>query len=268
MMGSTTPCVLTASKRIESEADCEIMVNHAVGSGGRSMEELISDGHIVGMLDVATHEITDFLFGGILNAGPNRLSAAGQRAIPQVISTGGLEIIVFGPRETVPRRFNEEEKAGVPGRKIYVHNPAISIVGITPEESFLIGRHISGKLLAARGPTLLCVPLRGWGCYDLSEPDLSLGWAGPGPGPVWTGDPQKPEWSFRARPFIDGLLKDVDAYQPNIQILLADMHINEPAFADLLAESLCEMLRGNWAGIPHHKDDRIFGLGSTEFRRP
>jgi len=268
MMGTTTPCVLRASKRVEGEAGCEIMVNHAVGSGGRSMEELILEGHIAGMLDVTTHEITDFLFGGILNAGPNRLTAAGKMGIPQVVSTGELEIIVFGPRETIPGRFEEEEKAGVPGRKIHVHNPAISAAGITPEESFLVGRHMAGKLFAAGGPTLLCVPLRGWGGYDLSEPDLNLGWAGPGPGPFWMGDPEKPEWSFRARRFINGLLKDVDNYETNIQILLADMHINEPAFADLLAESLCEMLRGNWEGILHPEDKRIFRLGSKEFGYP
>ncbi|HYA42900.1 MAG TPA: Tm-1-like ATP-binding domain-containing protein [Syntrophobacteraceae bacterium] len=265
MMGTTTPCVLRASKLIEDQAHCEMMINHAVGSGGRSMEELISEGQIIGMLDVTTHEITDFLFGGILNAGPNRLTAAGQKGIPQVVSTGELELIVFGPRDTIPNRLVEEEAAGVPGRRIHVHHPAISTAGITLEEAFLIGRHISGKIFAAKGPTLLCIPLRGWGSYEIAGPNLSLGWAGPGPGPLWIGDPEKPQWSFRVRGFIDGLLKDVDDYEPNIQIVLADMHINEPAFADLLAESLCEMLSGNWRGIKHFNDERIFPLGSKSF---
>ncbi len=104
MFGVTTPCVLRASKHMEDRG-YDVMVNHAVGSGGRSMEELIDDGYIVGMLDITTHEIGDELLGGVLSAGPDRLTAAGRKGIPQVVSVGGLDIINFGARETLPKKY-------------------------------------------------------------------------------------------------------------------------------------------------------------------
>ena len=90
------------------------MINHAVGSGGRSMEELITDGYIVGMLDITTHEIADELFGGVLGAGPDRLTAAGKKGIPQVVSVGGLDLLNFGPRDTLPKKFEDERASSWP----------------------------------------------------------------------------------------------------------------------------------------------------------
>jgi uncharacterized protein (UPF0261 family) len=250
MLGVTTPGVLRASKYFEGK-DYDVMIHHAVGSGGRSMEELISDGLIVGTLDITTHEITDFLLGGVLNAGPERLTAAGRKGIPQVISTGALELIDFGPRNTVPKKLEEEEARGAMGRKIHIHNPGVTVVGITPDEAYTIGQHIAEKINCAQGPTVLCVPLRGSGAYEIARPNLDLGWAGPGPGPLWMGDPDKPEWSLRTKHFIAGLRSKIDLEKPNLDMLIVDRHINEPQFADLMAKLLEEMLLGLWEKGSH-----------------
>jgi len=253
MFGVTTPCVLRASQYFETRG-YDVMINHAVGSGGRSMEELIRDGYIVGMLDITTHEIGDYLLGGVLSAGPGRLTAAGEKGIPQVVAPGGLDLINFGPRDTVPERLLEETDQ--PGRGLYVHNPMVTCIGVSAEEAYRVGEHVAGKLNVAKGPTVLCVPMRGWGACDLPAPNKELGWAGPGPGPVWAADPEHPEWSLRSGYFVSALRKVIDREKPNLEVLLVDKHLNEPEFADLMAGLLEEMLAGKWKkgsrrGLPY-----------------
>ncbi len=249
MFGVTTPCVLRASKYFETR-NYDVLINHAVGSGGRSMEELIRDGYIVGMLDITTHEIGDYLLGGVLSAGPDRLTAAGDMGIPQVIAPGGLDLINFGPKDTVPERLLKETDQ--PGRGLYIHNPTVTCIGVSTDEAYRIGEHIANKLNAAKGPTALCVPMRGWGACDLPAPNKDLGWAGPGPGPVWASDPDHPEWSLRAGYFVAALRKVIDRNKPNLDVLIVDKHLNEPEFADLMAELLEEMLNGTWKKGSHH----------------
>lgn len=249
MFGVTTPCVLHASKIMEDEG-YDVMINHAVGSGGRSMEELISDGYIVGMLDITTHEIGDELFGGVLGAGPDRLTAAGLKGIPQVVSVGGLDILNFGPRDTLPKKY--EEELGIPGRAIYIHNPTVTCAGITADESYILGQTLAEKLNKATGPTAFCVPLRGWGAVDIAEPDKALGWAGPEHGPVWFADPNEPQYSMRNRYLIKGLKEKLDTTRPNVDVLLVDKHMNQPEFAELMAALLTEMLDGKWVKGSHH----------------
>lgn len=248
MFGVTTPCVLRASKYFE-ERGYDVMVNHAVGSGGRSMEELIADGYIVGMLDITTHEIGDHLLGGVLSAGPDRLTAAGRRGIPQVVSVGGLDLINFGAPETLPPKFLEEQHQ--PGRGIYYHNPTVTAVGVSAEEAEVVARDVAGKLNAAGGPTALCVPMRGWGAVDVAMPNPALGWPGPWPGPVWASDPERPDWSLRSVRFVGALRESIDRTKPNLDVLLVDRHMNEPEFADLMAELLEEMLSGTWKKGSH-----------------
>lgn len=250
MFGVTTPTVLHASKYFEDRG-YDVMINHAVGSGGRSMEELIADGYIVGMLDITTHEIADELFGGVLGAGPDRLTAAGKKGIPQVVSVGGLDLLNFGPRDTLPKKY--EEELNVPGRAIYVHNPTVTCAGVSVAESERLGREIGTKLSAATGPTVLCIPLRGWGAVDIATPDKALGWAGPGAGPVWWPDPGHPEWSRRDAAFVAGYLQTADLAKPNLDVLAVDRHMNDPAFADLMAKLLEEMLAGRWVKGSHHE---------------
>jgi uncharacterized protein (UPF0261 family) len=246
MFGVTTPCVLRASKYFEDKG-YDVMINHAVGSGGRSMEELITDGYIVGMLDITTHEIGDLLLGGVLSAGPDRLTAAGKKGIPQVVAPGGLDMINFGAPDTVPKHFRED-----PTRLVHSHNPTVTLVNTTPEEGYMFGKHIAEKLNRATGPTVICMPLRGWGAYDTAGRAPELGWAEDKPAPMWVADPDNPKWSLRGTRFIQGLREVIDRDKPNLDVLLVDRHMNEPAFADLLAGLLDEMLAGTWKKGSHH----------------
>lgn len=243
MLGSTTPGVVRMARYFEDKG-YEIMINHAVGSGGRAMESMIREGRIMAFLDIGTHEEADFLFGGALQAGPERMTAAASMGIPQAVGPGGLELIVFRSLEAIPEKLKEEARAGVPGRVIHSHNPSIAFVGVTPDEAYFLGEHIAQKLNASRGPTILCVPLRGWGAYEVAGPDLDLGWAGPGPGPLWLPDPESPERSLRARRFIEGVKNRMDPHNPRLELHAIDAHINHPQFADRVSELFYEILRG------------------------
>ena len=152
MFGVTTPCVTRARERLE-ELGYEVLVFHATGTGGQSMEALAKGGFLAGILDVTTTELADDLVGGVLSAGPERLEAAGALGLPQVVSLGALDMVNFGPRETVPERFA--------GRNLYVHNPTVTLMRTSPAECRELGRRIGTKLTAARGPTALFVPLQG-----------------------------------------------------------------------------------------------------------
>ena len=152
MFGVTTPCVTTARERLE-ELGYEVLVFHATGAGGQSMEALAKDGFLAGVLDVTTTELADELVGGVLSAGPERLEAAGAAGVPQVVSLGALDMVNFGPRESVPPQFDD--------RNLYVHNPTVTLMRTTPEECAELGRIIGRKLSAAAAPTVLFIPLGG-----------------------------------------------------------------------------------------------------------
>jgi uncharacterized protein (UPF0261 family) len=152
MFGVTTPCVEAARGRLE-ELGYEVLVFHATGTGGQSMEALARGGYLVGVLDITTTELADDLVGGVLSAGPDRLEAAGRAGLPQVVSLGALDMVNFGPIETVPPKFE--------GRNLYVHNPTVTLMRTTPDECRELGRRIGRKLSAAAGPVALFVPLRG-----------------------------------------------------------------------------------------------------------
>ena len=152
MFGVTTPAVTTARERLE-ELGYEVLVFHQTGAGGGSMEKLLESGFAVGSLDVTTTEFCDQVAGGVLAAVPERLESAGRAGLPQVVSLGALDMVNFGPRETVPERYEN--------RNLYVHNPTITLMRTTPDECREIARIVARKLNAATGPTVLFVPLRG-----------------------------------------------------------------------------------------------------------
>src|SRR5205814_1338931 len=152
MFGVTTPCVTRARERLE-ELGYEVLVFHATGAGGQSLEALVRDGFLAGVLDTTTTELADELVGGVLSAGPDRLEAAGAARVPQVVSLGALDMVNFGPRDSVPPQFE--------GRNLYVHNPTVTLMRTTPDECAELGRIIGRKLSAAQGPTVLYVPLGG-----------------------------------------------------------------------------------------------------------
>lgn len=125
MFGVTTPCIKTAKAYLEKHG-YEVLVFHATGAGGKSMEALIEAGYIKGVLDLTTTEWCDEIVGGVLNAGPHRLEAAAKVGIPQVVSVGALDMVNFGPIDSVPAQFKE--------RNLYQHNPTVTLMRTTAEE--------------------------------------------------------------------------------------------------------------------------------------
>lgn len=158
MFGVTTPCVTKARETLE-KAGYEVLVFHATGTGGRTMEELIRAGFIAGVLDLTTTELADELAGGVLSAGPDRLEAAGEMGIPQVVSAGALDMVNFGAPETVPSKYAD--------RKFYRHNPLVTLMRTTPAENAELGAIVAQKLNRARGPTTFMIPRKGVSSIDV-----------------------------------------------------------------------------------------------------
>jgi uncharacterized protein (UPF0261 family) len=210
MFGVTTPCV-TRARELLDEFGYEVLVFHATGTGGQSMEVLASDGYLDGVLDITTTELADDLVGGVLSAGPERLEAAGRAGVPQVVSLGALDMVNFGPRDTVPERFEQ--------RRLYVHNPTVTLMRTTPGECAELGRRIGRKLSGARGPTVLFVPLRGVSMIDVE------------------GQPFHDAEADRA--LIDALRETLDA---RVEVHELDMDINDERFAEAMARRLHELI--------------------------
>ncbi|WP_135533210.1 Tm-1-like ATP-binding domain-containing protein [Halostella pelagica] len=210
MFGVTTPCVKTAREYLE-EQGYETVVFHATGSGGRAMEHLVAEGVIDGVLDVTTTELADELVGGILSAGPDRLSAAAEAGIPQVVSVGALDLVNFGPEKTVPEEFRD--------RPLHVHNPHVTVVRTNADESAELGATVAEKLNAATGPTALALPTAGLSMLGVDGEPLH--------------DPDADEALFDAlRTSIDG---DVDLVE-------MDTHVNDGEFALAMAQKLDEYM--------------------------
>ena len=160
MMGVTTRGAQGIQARLEA-ASLETIVFHANGAGGMAMEELIEDGTIDGVVDLTTNELTSELYGGILSAGPSRLTAAGRRGIPQVVVPGALEVVNFGPRGALPERFAD------PGRGIVDHSACVTSVRTTAAEAVEIGARFAERVNVATGPTVVLIPLGGCSKYEL-----------------------------------------------------------------------------------------------------
>lgn len=157
MFGVTTPCVTKAKEYLEAQG-YELLVFHATGTGGRAMEGLVEGGFIKGVLDITTTEWADELAGGVLAAGPHRLEAAGKIGIPQVVSVGALDMVNFGPPDTIPAKYKD--------RLFYQHNPTVTLMRTTAEECRRLGEIIAAKLNAATGPAALFLPLKGVSLID------------------------------------------------------------------------------------------------------
>ncbi len=154
MFGVTTPAIEHARAVLE-QAGCEVLVFHATGSGGQAMESLIDEELVAGVLDITTTELADELAGGVLSAGSERLTAAGRRGIPQVVSVGATDMVNFHAPPTVPRQFAN--------RTFYHHNPNVTLMRTTADECAQIGAEIGRKLSAAAGPVAVFLPARRFG---------------------------------------------------------------------------------------------------------
>jgi uncharacterized protein (UPF0261 family) len=151
MFGNTTDLVSMARVQLEA-AGYEVLVFHATGTGGKTMEALIESGMVAGVLDVTTTEWADELVGGVLTAGPDRLDAMSRAAVPAVIAPGCLDMVNFGERDTVPQEFE--------GRAIYEHNPQVTLVRTSAEECVELGRILARKANANGAPTGILIPTR------------------------------------------------------------------------------------------------------------
>ncbi|MFC8271027.1 Tm-1-like ATP-binding domain-containing protein [Streptomyces sp. NPDC057271] len=213
MAGVTTPGVDAARARL-TELGYEVLVFHASGTGGRTLESLAEQRLFAGVLDLTLCELADDLCGGILTAGPDRLLAAGRAGVPQVVSPGALDLVKFGPLDTVPERVLD--------RDVRVHNPSISVVRTTAEECAELGARVAAKLRTATGPTTVFLPLRG--LSTLGEPG----------GPYH--DPEVDEALFSA--VRDGLRGSA------VDVVEADTHLNDPSFGRAAADLLHRLIEG------------------------
>ena len=211
MFGVTTPCVTFAREYLESKG-YEVLVFHATGTGGKSMEDLISSGYFEGVLDITTTEWADEIIGGVLAAGPHRLEAAGKHAVPQVVSVGAVDMCNFGPYETVPAKFAN--------RLLYKHNPTVTLMRTTVEENVLIGRKIAEKLNQGHALTKLMLPLKGVSMIDAE-------------GQAFYSKEADEALFNEIRHNIDKKLITLEEY---------DLHINDKEFAEKAAQNLLDLI--------------------------
>lgn len=257
MQGVTTPCAQAMIAHMNEDHEVDGMILHANGEGGRTMETMIREGYFSAVADTTLGECSAHLLGGVNNAGPGRMSAAAATGIPQVMSPGSVDFSSFRNRGEMGDRLNGEIDAGIVGRKAHFHNTYCTICTITPQEAWTLGESFAKKMNCATAPISFFIPMRGWSAYDIEMPDREKGWAGPGSGPSWIPSREHPGWSFRAEQFTDGLLKHLKKDNQNIQVYEVDMHINEPAFAELMYRDLRDMLHGSWKKGKYEQQNKV-----------
>ncbi len=213
MFGNSTPCVEKCAALLEKR-DYAPLVFHATGGGGRSMEEMIAEGHCEACLDMTTTEWADELCGGILSAGPDRLEAAAKAAIPHVIAPGCLDMVNFGSFETVPEKYRDA------GRVFYEWNPMVTLMRTNLEENIALGKILAEKANRSRGPVAFVLPLRGLSILD-------------GAGQPFC------DWETNQT-----LFDTIRQYaNPDIPILKVDANINDDLFAKEAVELLLKIMR-------------------------
>ena len=206
MFGVTTPCVQAVTAALEDDFEC--LVFHATGVGGQSMEKLVDSGALSGVIDLTTTEVCDLLFGGVLPATEDRFGAIARARIPYIGSCGALDMVNFGPMETVPERYR--------GRTLHVHNPTVTLMRTTPEENARLGRWIGERLNLMDGPVRFFLPEGGVSALDAPGRPFS--------------DPNADEELFRA-------LESTVRQTGSRRLIRMPEHINDPRFsAAIVAE--------------------------------
>ena len=210
MFGVTTPCVTAARQRLEARG-FECLVFHATGTGGRAMEKLVGSNLIGAVLDVTTTEVADEVVGGVFAAGPSRFDVIFERRVPCVMSVGALDMVNFGAKDTVPEEFR--------GRNLHVHNANVTLMRTTPQENRRFAAWIAEKVNRFDAALTLLIPEGGVSALDA-----------PGQ-PFW--DPEA-DWAL-----FDGL-ESLIAPSPKRRFVRLPHHINDPAFAQALADAFLE----------------------------
>lgn len=206
MFGNTTPAVEHARHILEAKG-YEVLVFHATGTGGRAMENLVSSGHISGLLDITTTELADELCGGVLSAGPTRLEAATHSAVPTIFAPGCLDMVNFWKPESVPEKYK--------GRLFYPHNPDVTLMRTNVDENRWLGEIAAGKLNQNTAPVTVLLPLKGVSMLDSAD------------GKFW--------WP-EADAALFGSLKA--KLRPEIKVIELNYNINDPEFAEACAAEL------------------------------
>jgi uncharacterized protein (UPF0261 family) len=206
MFGVTTPCVTEGRRLLEAEG-YEVLTFHMTGTGGRTLEQLVDNGLVTGVLDITTTELADELVGGVLSAGPVRLARSGNPPVPRVVSVGALDMVNFGPKETVPPQFAH--------RNLYVHNATVTLMRTTPEECAALGKLLAERVSGLNVPAAVILPLKGISSIAL-------------------------EGGVFHHPEADtALFKAIRQHlRPGIALVELDTHINDPAFAARAVELL------------------------------
>lgn len=208
--GVTTTCV--DQVRASLEADYECMAFHATGIGGQSMEKLVDSGFLVGVIDITTTEVADFLIGGVLPCTEDRFGAIARTQIPYVASCGALDMVNFGSMETVPEKFRQ--------RRFYKHNPQVTLMRTTPEENKQFGEWIAKRLNDCGGPVRFLIPELGVSAIDAPEKPFY--------------DPEADRALFTA---LESNLKQTSKRR----LVRLPLHINDKAFAEALAKTFREI---------------------------
>ena len=212
MFGVTTDCV--TELRHSMENDYEAYVFHATGTGGQSMEKLAESGLVAGMIDVTTTEVADFLIGGVFPCSDDRFGAVARTRLPYVGSVGAVDMVNFGARETVPAQFAK--------RNLYVHNPQVTLMRTTPDENAAIGEWIANRLNSCEGDIRFVLPLGGVSAID--APGMPF------------HDPAADEALFAA-------IRSTIVETPRRRLIESPHHINDSAFASLLADAFREIAK-------------------------
>ena len=206
MFGVTTPCVDAIVGALDADFEC--LVFHATGVGGQSMEKLVDSGTLAGVIDITTTEVCDLLCGGVLPATEDRFRAIVRTRIPYIGSCGALDMVNFGPMDSVPERYR--------GRTLHVHNPAVTLMRTTPEENGRIGRWIGERLNLMDGPVRFFLPEGGVSALDAPGRPFS--------------DPNADEELFRA---LEATVRQTGSRR----LVRLPAHINDPRFsAEVVAE--------------------------------
>lgn len=211
MFGNTTQCVDRARGILEA-AGYEVLVFHATGTGGKTMESLITDGYMVAALDITTTELADEVCGGVLNAGPTRGQAAPRAGIPTVLVPGCVDMANFGSIDTVPAKYQ--------GRNLYEWNPNVTLLRTNETENRKMGEMLAAAANGANGPIAVILPLKGVSMLDSQGERF------------W--DPAADAACYTAIR---------ENLRPGIEVIESDHNINDPEFADLCANTLLKLLK-------------------------